>query len=144
MKIYLFRSQINLTAQELSAHWVFNVFVLEVYIKYWYTSSSGKLAPYNDLNLLKELDSYKISNKVISDTGTKSFSKHLWYLSETLIRLAFIDSRVPTKIKDNMVKSLVKKELTSLYGLLQLKRLEFKRCNCATLFLKFKMYQIFK
>uniref|UniRef100_A0A2S2PCY9 Uncharacterized protein n=1 Tax=Schizaphis graminum TaxID=13262 RepID=A0A2S2PCY9_SCHGA len=109
LKIFLFRSQFKLTARELSALEAFNVFVIQVYIKYWYTASSGELAPYNDLNLLKELDNYKKSNIVIGNAAAKSFSRHLWYLSETLIGLAFFDSKVSSEMKVNMVKSLVKK-----------------------------------
>jgi hypothetical protein len=109
LKMYLFRSQFKLTKRELSALRVFNVFVVQVYIKYWYTSSCGELAPYNDLNLLKELNNYKKSNKLIADAATKSFSRHLWYLSETLIGLAFFDNKVSSEMKVDMVKSLEKK-----------------------------------
>ncbi|XP_025424087.1 uncharacterized protein LOC112693307 [Sipha flava] len=109
MKIYLYRSQFKLTARELSAFQAFNIFVVKVYIKYWYTSSCGELAPNNDLNLLKELDHYKNSNKLIADAAIKSFSRHLWYLSETLIGLAFFDYKVCPEMKIRMVKSLEKK-----------------------------------
>jgi len=106
LKIYLFRSQFKLTAWELSALWVFNIFVLQVYIKYCYTSSCGELAPNNDLNLLKEIDNYKKSKKLIADAATKSFSRQLWYLNETLIGLAFFDNKVSSEMKVRMVKSL--------------------------------------
>ncbi|KAF0703407.1 Uncharacterized protein FWK35_00035355, partial [Aphis craccivora] len=83
----------KLTARELSVLRVFNIFVTQVYIKYWYTSSCRELAPNNDLNHLKELDSYNKSNKLISDAETKSFSRHLWYTNEKLIGLAFFDNK---------------------------------------------------
>jgi len=58
---------------------------------------------------LKELDNYKKSNIVIGNAAAKSFARHLWYLSETLIGLAFFDTKVSSEMKVNMVKSLVKK-----------------------------------
>lgn len=109
MKIYLFRSQIKLTARELLSLRDFNIFVLQVYVKIWYTAPCGELAPFNDLNLLKELDLYKNIHPIIADVAIKSFSRHLWYLSDTLVGLAFFDKRVPVEMKIKMVKSLENK-----------------------------------
>lgn len=76
LKIYLFRSQFELTSRELSELQAFDNFVVKVYIKCWYTSSCAKSAPYNDINILKELDyDKKKSNNVIRNAATKSFSK---------------------------------------------------------------------
>lgn len=89
LKTYLFRSQFKLTARKLSALHDFNVFAVQFYIKYWYTSSCVELAPYNDLNLLKNSIITKKTIKITADAVTKSFSRHLWYTSESLIGLAF-------------------------------------------------------
>lgn len=67
----------------------FNVFVIQVYIKNWYTFSCGELVPYNDLNLIKELNNYRKINTVIADAVIKCFLRHLWYLSVTLSELDF-------------------------------------------------------
>lgn len=95
LKTYLFQLQFKLTARELTTLRVFNVFVTQVYIKYWYIAACGELDLYNNLNLIKELNSYKKMNKVIADTAIKCFSIHLWYLGETLIRLAFLTAKRP-------------------------------------------------
>ncbi|KAK5645149.1 hypothetical protein RI129_006449 [Pyrocoelia pectoralis] len=111
MKIYLFRSQFKLTTRELSRLQDFNVFVLQIYLKCWYTSPCGASTPYNDLKLLKELDNYKEVSKVIAAAAVKSFSGHLWYLSETLVGLPFFDSKVPSELKVKMMTTIQTKQL---------------------------------
>jgi len=106
LKIYLFRSQFDLTAFELKGLREFNVFVLQVYIKAWYTCQSPVSAPRNDLELLKQLIAYKSENGTVAAAAIKSFCHHLWYLSETLVGLAFFDSAVSDDIKVAMVEAL--------------------------------------
>lgn len=108
MKIFIFRSQFKLTARESSALGEFCVFVVKVYMKAWYTCTNASSAPGNDLQLLRDLHSYKEVNEAISKAAIKSFSGHLWYLSEVLIGFAFFDSTVPAEMKAAMVAALRK------------------------------------
>ena len=84
LKIYIFRSQFVLTGCELEGL---------------------ILAPLNDLDLLKQLKAYG-TNQSVAKAALKSFSDHLWYLSETLIGLSFFDSKVSDDIKVAMVAAL--------------------------------------
>ena len=93
LKIYIFRSQF-LTPQEKNGLCHFNIFVLSVYVKYWYNAQSTISAPTNDLNLIKALVGYKNINKKVAEMAIKSFSNHFWYLSKTLIGLAFFVNQV--------------------------------------------------
>lgn len=52
------------------------------------------------------LHDYKNTNVIIGSAALKSFSGHLWYLSEFLIGLAFFDSSVSIETKRDMVKNL--------------------------------------
>jgi len=83
---------------------------MRVYLKVWYTSNDASGAPLNDLNFLKDLITYKNSSNGIYKLALKVFSGHLWYLNDTLIGLAFFDSRVPNNIKAQMVTALDKIE----------------------------------
>ena len=67
LKIYLFRSQFPLTEFELQGLRKFNVFVLRVYIKAWYTCQCPISAPRNDLELFKKLLVYKSVNEVVAE-----------------------------------------------------------------------------
>ncbi len=108
LKIFLFRSQFHLSVRELSGLRDFSVFVLKIYLESWYTAACAATAPQNDLNLLRKLQKYKTTNETIATAAIQSFSRHLWYLSETLIGLAFFDSTVPVVMKRAMVSSLDK------------------------------------
>lgn len=43
-----------------------------------------------DFSLLKELDAYTGTNKLIADAAGKCLSGHLWYLSETLFAYHYL------------------------------------------------------
>jgi hypothetical protein len=105
LKIYIFRSQFSLTGRELAGLRDFNIFVVRIYLKAWYSCQCPVLAPLNDLELLKQLQAYE-TNPSVSKAALHSFSGHLWYLSETLVGLSFFDSRVSDDTKVAMVAAL--------------------------------------
>jgi hypothetical protein len=110
LKIYLFRFQFRLTSHELLGLSRFNVFVMKVYLKAWYTCQCATSAPRNDLALLRNLGAYMNLDATVAKAAIKSFSGHLWYLSEMLIGLAFFDSNVATHTKIDMVTALQREE----------------------------------
>lgn len=75
LKIYIFRKQFKLTAHDLAAIHDFNVFIVEVYFKKWYTCQVSISAPLNDLKLLKELINYKSINKKVSEHTYEIFTR---------------------------------------------------------------------
>jgi hypothetical protein len=108
LKIYLFRSQFHLTQSEFKGLQQFNAFTVKLYLKAWYACMSAPVAPRNDLQLLKDLVAYRTVNKSVSCAATKTFMRHLWYLSEILVGLAFFDSEVTDTEKGQMVNAMSK------------------------------------
>jgi hypothetical protein len=106
IKIFLFRSQFHLTSHEISGLRIFNVFIIRLYLKAWYTCQCAVSAPRNDLQLMKDLVAYKSVNKTVATAAITSFSGHLWYLNENLIGLSFFDDEVSTEMKAAMVCAL--------------------------------------
>lgn len=102
------RAQFWLTAAELRGLQQFNAFTVKCYLKAWYTCMSPTAAPRNDLQLLQDLFAYRAVNKEVACAATKSFMRHLWYLSETLVGLAFFDSGILASEKVLMVAALSK------------------------------------
>ena len=60
----------------------------------------------NDLGLIKLLVDYNKENPALSKVAGNKFAKHLWYLSEELVGLAFFDPAVSVTSKREMVKSI--------------------------------------
>ena len=106
IKIWLFRAQIKLTAQEERGMREISLFVVTVYLEAWFSSSIATEAPRRDLNLMKRLIQYGEINSKISKATSNKFRNHLWYLSEDLVALAFFDPKVLPSEKKKMVLAL--------------------------------------
>lgn len=104
--MYLFREQIHLVRNRLTGIREFIKFIVKVYIPSWYESTSPINAPLNDLNLIKRIIKYETVNKKLSEAAFHSFSRHLWYLSEPLVAMAFFDERIDVAEKLKMVRAL--------------------------------------
>ena len=72
------------------------IFIVQVCAKYWFQAPSSVSAPRNDLHLLKALEDFP--SKEISTAATTVFSRHLWYLLETLVGFAFFDDQVTLEL----------------------------------------------
>lgn len=83
-----------------------NIFIIRIYLKYWYECCISTLAPKNDLQLIKDLIEYKKINSDIAEEVLKVVKRHLWYLSETLIGLAFFDRTTDVEEKRLMLQEL--------------------------------------
>ena len=53
------------------------IFTVYLYLKTWFTAPSAISAPWNDLELLKNIDKYKSVKTDISQTALKKFFVHL-------------------------------------------------------------------
>jgi hypothetical protein len=69
---------------------------------------SASSAPRNDLQLLKDLVAYSSINKPVAHAATQALMRHLWYLSEVLVGLAFFDTEISGTEKTEMVAALSK------------------------------------
>jgi hypothetical protein len=107
-KIYLFRSQFKLTSRELSGLQQFNLFIVSVYLQAWYLCPSAASAPRQDLQMLQKLVEYKQLNERVANAALNTFRRHLWYISEITVGLAFFDDDVPVETKVLMVAALMR------------------------------------
>jgi hypothetical protein len=103
-KIWMFRKQFRLTAKEEKALKELCIFGILVYIEAWFTAPNALEAPRRDLTLIKSL--LQLPNAAISKATSDKMSKHLWYLSEELVALAFFDDAVPSETKQRMIAKL--------------------------------------
>lgn len=76
------------------------------YIKYWFECSIPTKAALNDLKLFKQLVEYDEIDKPLAEAVLQVLSRRLWYLSETLIGLAFFNDCIPLEEKRLMVSAL--------------------------------------
>lgn len=81
-----------------------SLFVTTTYVKYWFTCTSPNDAPRNDLQFLKAIHTYP--DKEVSQVALTAFSRHLWYLSETLVGLSLFDDSVTFDEKQRMVYNM--------------------------------------
>jgi hypothetical protein len=83
------------------------------YIEAWITAPLAISAAMNDLKFLSRLQAYSAIDKVIADTAMHKFLRHLWYLSDEMIGLAFFDETIPVDEKMAMVLALHEVRVTS-------------------------------
>lgn len=105
----MFRQQFRLTAREETALREISLFGYLLYTKAWTLCTNPAAAPANDLHFLKSAKNYETVNKGISSVAVKSLLRHLWYLSEELIGLAFFDDGVSSDTKRRMISALKKR-----------------------------------
>ena len=105
IKVFLFRNQdkFKLTRNELSKIKRFVEFSVSTYVAPWYKAPNPTAAPTQDLALLKELVAYP--DKEIAKFTSEKLGRHLWYLSERLVALAFFDDSLSLDMKRDMVKA---------------------------------------
>jgi hypothetical protein len=104
LKLFLFRAQFQMTARQLSNITDLALFVSLVYVRQWNEAPMGIRAPYNDVELLSTLNTYP--NQIVAKKALEAISRHLWFLSEHLVALAFFDDRITPETKQQMVRNL--------------------------------------
>ncbi|KAG0725627.1 hypothetical protein GWK47_038257 [Chionoecetes opilio] len=109
VKIYLFRGQANLTARESAGILRYVKFIVSVYVPAWYAAPSPTCVPCDDLALLKDLVGYE--DKSLAKALADGFARrHLWYLSESLVPLAFFDEDLSLERKRAMIEAFSSNE----------------------------------
>ena len=104
LKIYLFRAQFKLEVKELLGLSRFVRFAVNIYIPAWFVAPLAASAPAHDLAFAKSLVGYV--DKGLAKATAKVFGRHLWYLGETLVALAFFDHGTSPVAKREMLKAL--------------------------------------
>jgi hypothetical protein len=122
MKTYIFRSQFELTVEEVVDLKDMCIFFVLIYIRFvkdkdltvileyfylafcrfWMQCPKAVDAPANDLQLYQYLHKYKSVNKRIAMSCIKKFENHLWYLGPELVPLALFSNIVTIPDKRKM------------------------------------------
>lgn len=108
LKMFLFRGQFRMTANELKTATEMALFTCLVFIRFWICAPDAICASRNDLELLKSIKRYESVNAGVSKVALRKLMNHLWYLSEENVCLGFYDDNVSTECKLKMVQSLDK------------------------------------
>src|SRR5678815_1516637 len=103
IKMVLFQSQIKMTRRKLTGLEKFVRFAVIFYVRNWFAAPSAPKSPKTDLQFLQKLKDYDEK-----DVSAKALCRHLWYLNEELVPLAFFDDEVNNDMKLQMVQALDK------------------------------------
>ena len=92
----------------------FVVFTVSVYVQWWLVCPVPASAPVNDLILVENLVKFAEHDSTLVENACMAFSQHTWYLAEELIPLALFSSMVAVETKEEMRKSIIFFEKTSV------------------------------
>lgn len=106
LKMYLFRSQLNLSRSDVINLKNISLFICLIYVKHWMQCCVASNAPYNDLIFIKDLERYAVINKRISMLAIEKFKNHLWYLGPESVVLSLFSDKVPDHIKHRMFENM--------------------------------------
>lgn len=104
LKMYLFRQQVLLTAKEKTGLLRMVLFVSFIYAKAWFRAPMSTSAPAHDLRFIISLNSYP--DRELAKETSKVFGRHLWYLGQILVGLAFFDEALSIDVKTKMIDAL--------------------------------------
>ena len=97
LKMFMFTDQFLLTEEQVNGLREVCMFVVVIHVKIWFAAPLAAAAPNNDLQLLKELWDFQTINPEVSKVALHKMQLHLWYLSESLIPLAFFTVTIECK-----------------------------------------------
>ncbi|GBL92718.1 hypothetical protein AVEN_119108-1 [Araneus ventricosus] len=112
IKIYLYRNQkdvVNLTKREETQLEKFVKFGALIYTKVWIAAPLASEALFIDLKPWKDLKEYELFDFKISNAAKCILVRHLWYLSDELVRFALFSDIVLSPEKDDMAKMIKSK-----------------------------------
>ena len=109
-KLWMFRSQFELTACQITGLRKLCIFFSRIYVEAWATASTAAKVPSSDLKLLKQLQMFCTFDTEIPKATLKKMAGQLWYLSEELVGLALFDDDLDNGTKDKMVSATKEKE----------------------------------
>ena len=101
-KLWMFRSQFELTACQITGLQKLCIFFSRIYVEAWATASTAAKAPSSDLKLLKQLQMFCTFDTETPKATLKKMAGQLWYLSEELVGLALFDDNLDNGTKNKM------------------------------------------
>ena len=106
LKLALLSEYFHLVEKELKDVKVIAEFVALFYAPSFLQSQLGSAAPFNDLELIRNMTKYSQKQPDVATTTLQSCHRHLWYLTSQAVVLALADKRVPGEIKKKMAAKL--------------------------------------
>jgi len=70
------------------------LFASLVFVRFWHEAPLGRKARLNDMQFLESLTSYPNRTTAKAAIARDTFSRHLWYFSETLAGLSFLTTEL--------------------------------------------------
>lgn len=112
LKLFIFQDQFRLNATEVNGLRYICLFLVNIYVVAWFDAPSPIKSAHQDLNMIKNLYAFSSIHAKIADAATKTFSRHLWYLSEELVGLSLFDDTVTIQVKKQTVVAMKTRERT--------------------------------
>lgn len=106
LKIFLYRKQYKISAEEEILIADICIFIIKFYVKAWFECPIASKAPVHDIRFMKNLKDYENIDRTISQAAIKKMCGHMWYLTEEAAAFAFFDDSVTAETKRLMVKAL--------------------------------------
>lgn len=106
LKIFIFRDQFYLSANQFKAIRDICIFLIHIYIKVWYGCTNAISAPKQDFDLVINAMKYAQVDSAISNEILRKICSHLWYLSPECMGLAFFDPNITIERKRKMMQRL--------------------------------------
>ena len=91
LKVILLQKQFKVSNHELEALTTISLFVSLVYIRAWSRAATASKAATVDMEFLHDVEAFTRSGYPCGNAAREAISRHLWYISETLIAMAFFD-----------------------------------------------------
>ena len=93
--------------EELRNSWRFGRFAILHYIPAFLSSSSGRDAAFNDLQLYKALLKYLEVDRELAESALATLNRHLWYLAPQTVLFALFSDKVSEDHKSRMACRLL-------------------------------------
>ena len=93
--------------EELRNSWRFGRFAILHYIPAFLSSSSGRDAAFNDLQLYKALLKYLEVDRELAESAIATLNRHLWYLAPQTVLFALFSNKVSEDHKSRMACRLL-------------------------------------
>ena len=81
-------------------------FILFVYIKFWLSSPSLTRAATNDIQLYKQITTFKRVDKNVSGAALVVLQRHTWYLTEDCISIALFNPDLEDEEKNKLAQKI--------------------------------------
>ena len=89
-------------------------FILFVYIKFWFSYTSLTRAATNDIQLYKQITTFKRVDKNVSGAALVVLQRHTWYLTEDCISIALFNPDLEDDEKNKLARKIGELPTTQL------------------------------